>query len=80
MVLAAGDTFRAAAAEQLEEWARRAGADLVRAENEKQRPGVVLYNVRSAAKRAGAVPVAMGEPAGLAGASAGVLDWVASCA
>lgn len=32
VVLAAGDTFRAAAAEQLEEWARRSGADIVRAQ------------------------------------------------
>lgn len=45
VVLAAGDTFRAAAAEQLEEWARRSGADLVRAQDEKQRPGTVLYQV-----------------------------------
>ena len=30
VVMAAGDTFRAAAAEQLETWAERAGADLVR--------------------------------------------------
>lgn len=46
MVLAAGDTFRAAAAEQLEEWARRSGADIVRGQDEKARPGTVLYNVR----------------------------------
>ncbi len=45
VVLAAGDTFRAAAAEQLEEWARRSGADLVRADSDKARPGTVLYNV-----------------------------------
>src|SRR4051795_2837520 len=32
VVMAAGDTYRAAAAEQLEEWARRAGAELVRGE------------------------------------------------
>jgi hypothetical protein len=31
VVLAAGDTFRAAAAEQLEQWAQRTGADIVRA-------------------------------------------------
>ena len=30
VVMAAGDTFRAAAAEQLELWAERVGADLVR--------------------------------------------------
>ena len=32
VVLAAGDTYRAAAAEQLAEWAERAGAELVRGE------------------------------------------------
>src|SRR6476469_1680398 len=30
VILAAGDTYRAAAAEQLAEWAERAGADLIR--------------------------------------------------
>src|SRR5690606_8969980 len=30
IVLAAGDTFRAAATEQLEEWAKRAGVDIVK--------------------------------------------------
>ncbi|MCZ7629891.1 MAG: hypothetical protein M5U19_12945 [Microthrixaceae bacterium] len=30
MVMAAGDTFRAAAAEQLQTWAERCGAELVR--------------------------------------------------
>ena len=32
MLLAAGDTFRAAAVEQLEAWAERAGCDFVRGE------------------------------------------------
>lgn len=43
VILAAGDTFRAAAAEQLEEWARRSNAEIIRAESEKTRPDTVLY-------------------------------------
>ncbi|KAL4434779.1 hypothetical protein ABPG77_005306 [Micractinium sp. CCAP 211/92] len=43
VVLGAGDTFRAAAAEQLEEWARRSGAEIVRAASEKARPDTVLF-------------------------------------
>ena len=43
MLLAAGDTFRAAAAEQLEQWAQRSGAGFHAAAGEKQRPDSVLY-------------------------------------
>lgn len=43
VVLAAGDTFRAAAAEQLELWAERAGAEIVRA-NEGADPSSVIYD------------------------------------
>ncbi|MCU1377503.1 MAG: ftsY [Acidimicrobiales bacterium] len=49
VVMAAGDTFRAAAAEQLGAWAERTGADLVRgAENSD--PSAVIYD---AVQRAG---------------------------
>jgi fused signal recognition particle receptor len=43
VVMAAADTFRAAAAEQLELWARRVGADLVRG-NEGGDPGAVVFD------------------------------------
>ncbi len=43
VVLAAGDTFRAAAAEQLEMWADRAGARIVRA-NEGADPSSVIFD------------------------------------
>ena len=43
VLLAAGDTFRAAAAEQLEQWAQRSGAGFFAAIGEKQRPDSVLY-------------------------------------
>ena len=42
-MLAAGDTFRAAAGEQLDQWAIRSNAEIVLAEDEKTRPDTVLY-------------------------------------
>jgi fused signal recognition particle receptor len=52
VVMAAGDTFRAAAAEQLGTWAERAGADFVRG-NEGGDPSAVIYDAvqRAAARR-----------------------------
>jgi fused signal recognition particle receptor len=50
VLLAAGDTFRAAAAEQLETWADRAGAEIVRG-NEGGDPSAVVFD---AVERAGA--------------------------
>lgn len=52
VLLAAGDTFRAAAAEQLTVWAQRSGADLVRHE-EGSDPGSVVFDGISAAKARG---------------------------
>jgi fused signal recognition particle receptor len=43
VVMAAGDTFRAAAAEQLTTWAERSGADLVRG-NEGGDPSAVIFD------------------------------------
>ncbi len=48
VLLAAGDTFRAAAAEQLEVWAERAGCDVVRAA-EGSDPGSVMFDAIEAA-------------------------------
>jgi fused signal recognition particle receptor len=51
VVMAAGDTFRAAAAEQLELWSKRVGADLVRGA-EGGDPGSVVFDaVQRAAAR-----------------------------
>jgi len=51
VVMAAGDTFRAAAAEQLGMWAERSGADLVRG-NEGGDPSAVIFDaIESAAAR-----------------------------
>ena len=49
VMLAAGDTFRAAASEQLEIWAGRAGVDIVR-QHEGADPGAVLFDALQAAK------------------------------
>jgi fused signal recognition particle receptor len=48
-LLAAGDTFRAAAIEQLEIWAQRVGADIVRGQPGAD-PGAVLFDAITAAK------------------------------
>src|SRR3954466_2151228 len=53
VVLAAADTYRAAAAEQLETWAERAGAELVRGQ-EGSDPGAVAYDAINAARARGA--------------------------
>ncbi len=53
VVMAAGDTYRAAAAEQLAEWARRAGAELIRSDPGGD-PGAVAYDAIAAARARGA--------------------------
>ena len=52
VLLCAGDTFRAAAAEQLDIWAERSGADFVRHE-EGSDPAAVVYDAVCAAKARG---------------------------
>ena len=49
VMLAAADTFRAAAADQLEIWARRAGADIVR-HGEGADPAAVVFDAVAAAR------------------------------
>lgn len=49
VVLAAADTFRAAAGEQLEEWAKRADADLIGGQ-EGADPAAIVYDAVQAAK------------------------------
>lgn len=52
VLFCASDTFRAAAADQLEIWSQRAGVDLVR-QNEGADPGAVLFDAMQAAKARG---------------------------
>lgn len=49
VILAAADTFRAAAIEQLSEWADRAGVDLI-AQKEGSDPAAVIYDAIAAVK------------------------------
>jgi fused signal recognition particle receptor len=49
VLLAAADTFRAAAIEQLEVWAERSGCDIVK-QNEGSDPAAVIFDAISAAK------------------------------
>src|SRR4051794_28367656 len=53
VVLGAADTYRAAAAEQLAEWAKRSGAELVRSA-EGGDPGAVAFDAIAAARARGA--------------------------
>ena len=62
VLLCAGDTFRAAAADQLEIWAGRAGVDIVR-QHEGADPGAVLFDALQAAK-ARSVDVVLCDTAG----------------
>ena len=53
VIIAAADTFRAAAVDQLEVWAKRAGADMIR-HAEGSDPAAVVYDAVHAAKSRGA--------------------------
>ncbi len=50
VILAAGDTFRAAAAEQLQEWGKRSGADNVIRQNEGADAAAVIFDAVQSAK------------------------------
>jgi fused signal recognition particle receptor len=72
VVLAAGDTFRAAAADQLEQWAVRTGADIVRAA-EGADPGSVVHDALGRAKARGA-DIVLADTAGRRANSTNLLD------
>ena len=55
-LICAADTFRAAAVEQLEVWARRAGVDIVRA-REGADPAAVVFDAISSGKAKGRDPI-----------------------
>jgi fused signal recognition particle receptor len=55
-LICAADTFRAAAVEQLEIWARRAGVDIVRA-REGADPAAVVFDAISSARARGRNPI-----------------------
>jgi fused signal recognition particle receptor len=62
VVLAAGDTFRAAAADQLQVWAERVGANFVRG-NEGGDPGAVVFDAVQHANARG-YPLVLADTAG----------------
>lgn len=72
VVLAAGDTFRAAAADQLALWAERTGAEVVRAA-EGADPGSVVHDAigRAAARHA---DIVLADTAGRRASSSNLLD------
>lgn len=55
-LVCAADTFRAAAVEQLEVWARRAGVDIIRAK-EGSDPAAVVFDAITAGKARGCDPI-----------------------
>ena len=62
VLMAAGDTFRAAAAEQLDTWAERSGAELVRGD-EGGDPSSVIFDAIAAGRRPG-VDLVLADTAG----------------
>ena len=72
VMLAAGDTFRAAAADQLQQWATRTGADIVRA-SEGADPGSVVHDALGRAAARG-VDIVLADTAGRRSNSTNLLD------
>ena len=75
VLLAAGDTFRAAAADQLEQWATRTDADIVRA-NEGADPGSVVHDAIGRASARG-LDIVLADTAGRRANSTNLLDELA---
>lgn len=72
VLLAAGDTFRAAAVEQLEQWAGRAGCGIV-SQAEGADPAAVVHDALEAA-RARDVDIVIADTAGRLHTAAGLMD------
>ncbi len=72
VMLAAGDTFRAAAGEQLQQWATRTRSDIVRA-SEGADPGSVVHDAIGRALARGS-NIVLADTAGRAANSANLLD------
>lgn len=75
VVMAAGDTFRAAAAEQLGTWAERSGAELIRGE-EGGDPSAVIFDAVAAASARGA-DVVLADTAGRLHTKSNLMDELA---
>ena len=73
VLLGAADTFRAAAADQLETWANRVGATVVRADREGADPASIAYEAVSAGTARG-VDTVIVDTAGRLHTKAGLMD------
>jgi fused signal recognition particle receptor len=73
VVVGAADTFRAAAVEQLATWAQRAGADIVRPQQQGQDPASVAFQTVERAQREG-VEIAIIDTAGRLQTKSGLMD------
>ncbi|MBR5950417.1 MAG: signal recognition particle-docking protein FtsY, partial [Actinomycetaceae bacterium] len=73
VMLGAADTFRAAAADQLETWGQRAGVPVVRAEREGADPASVAFEAVAQARAQG-VDVVLVDTAGRLQNKAGLMD------
>ena len=73
VMLCAGDTFRAAAAEQLTTWGERVGVEVVRSEREGADPASVAFDAVRQAARTG-VDVVVVDTAGRLQNKAGLMD------
>jgi fused signal recognition particle receptor len=78
VLLAPGDTFRAAAAEQLAEWARRSGAK-IGTFKEGGRPGGVLAAACNDAKQQKDVDVVICDTAGRLHTAYALMEELANC-
>jgi fused signal recognition particle receptor len=72
VLLAAGDTFRAAAAEQLAQWAERSGSDFV-SQAEGADPAAVVHDALAAAKARG-IDIVLADTAGRLHTAGGLMD------
>ena len=75
VIIAAADTFRAAAIEQLDIWAKRAGVDIVKQQHGSD-PGAVVFDAISSAKAKGANVVLI-DTAGRLHNKAGLMEELA---
>jgi len=76
VVVGAADTFRAAAVDQLATWAERAGADVVRPQQQGQDPASVAYQTVDHAIRTG-TDIAIIDTAGRLQTKSGLMDELA---
>ena len=73
VVVGAADTFRAAAVEQLATWAERAGARVVRPQQQGQDPASVAFQTVETAKREG-IEIVLVDTAGRLQTKSGLMD------